>query len=115
VELIVELPAGTVSLAGPDDFSRFAVRVHSPARVGEEADDLGAALARTGAGRQLEDGDVAVPPDALRRLARAAAGTDGSPLADEWESAFAAMVAYADAHGWVESDGAIRAHVVRGE
>ncbi len=111
----MELPAGNVSLADPDDFSRFAVRVHSPEGAGDWNDGLAAALVRTGAGRQLDDGDVAVSPDALRRLATAAAESTGSPLVEEWESGFEAMVGHAGAHGWVDADGAIRAHVVRGE
>jgi hypothetical protein len=43
--------------------------------------------------------------DALRALAGARAADPA------WSEGLRAMVAYADRHGWVREDGAIRAHV----
>ena len=50
-------------------------------------------------------------PDSLRRLATEAAEEDGLTLGPDWEDGFASMLEYAADSGWVNDDGAIRAHV----
>jgi hypothetical protein len=52
------------------------------------------------------DGEhVFVRPDALRALAGALAQDD------TWATKLDGMVSYAEKHGWVDGDGAIRAHI----
>ena len=81
---------GAVTLEEPDDFTRFAV-LATP----------GATLA--GVARR-EGNHAWVPPAALRRLAPHA----GAP---DWEQGFGRMLAYAGSKGWVDAEGAVRAHV----
>ncbi|MEZ5650882.1 MAG: flavin reductase family protein [Burkholderiaceae bacterium] len=89
--------SGPPRLDAPADFKRFSVRM----AAGLSAD---AAQVLHGIGRLDDDGFVWVRPDALRAMlpARLPAG---------WEQGFAGMVAFADAHGWLAADGAIRAHI----
>jgi hypothetical protein len=89
-----------VTLAEPDDFTRFHVAVTG----GRDRSRVAEALTASGAGRL--DGD-----DAWMRVAwlRSAAG-DGATAA--WEQGFAAMLEYAGRKGWMAADGeAVRAHV----
>jgi hypothetical protein len=53
----------------------------------------------------VEPEHVWIEVDALRSLAGARADDPA------WGEGLRAMVAYADRHGWVREDGAIRAHV----
>jgi hypothetical protein len=101
--MVVDLSNGSAVLHQPDACDAFSVDV-----VGEGSEDaLVAALARSGLGRLTADGiHVAVDPGALRRLA-------GPAVTPGWEDGFEGMCAYAAAKGWVEADGAIRAHIER--
>ncbi|WP_426954332.1 hypothetical protein [Muricoccus radiodurans] len=89
---------GTVLLTGPDDFRRFSILFDPGARGSAPAE---AALARVA----RPDGDAAwVSEAALRDLAPRAGEAD-------WQEGFAGMVAYARGRGWVDDQGAIRAHI----
>jgi hypothetical protein len=81
---------GTAMLEEPDDFTRFAVR----AAPGVALDGIG----------RVEGSHAWVPPATLRRLAPRA----GTP---EWDQGFGRMLAYAEGKGWVDAEGAVRAHV----
>ena len=90
----------TVTLAEPDDFTRFHVTVLG----GRDRSRLAEALTASGAGQP--DGD-----DVWVRVAwlRTAADDGASPA---WEQGFAAMLEYAGRKGWLAADGeAVRAHV----
>src|SRR5258708_14259903 len=90
----------TVTLAEPDDFTRFHVAVPG----GRDRSRLAEALTGSGAG-QLDGDDVWVRVTWLR----AAAGDGTSPT---WEKGFAAMLEYAGRKGWLAADGeSVRAHV----
>ncbi len=112
MELVVELSDGSVVLAEPHDFAHFAVRVGDSAPATADRSTRlamlleSAGIARTGDGR-----DVFVSEDAVRRLAADAAARQGRPVDRAWESGFAEMLEFAGRHGWIEDDGAVRAHV----
>jgi hypothetical protein len=93
--LIAVAADGRISLAEPDDFRRFSIRLAE----GEPARRAMAAALRP-------DGEdhAWVPADLVRRLA----GGDAA-----WEEGFAKMLAFATGRGWVDGDGAIRAHIER--
>jgi hypothetical protein len=103
VRIVVDLSNGSIELSQPDAFDRFSVDV-----VGEGSEEaLAAAVDRSGLGRLTADGThVAVEPAGLRRLA-------GAAVTPAWEAGFEGMCAYAAGKGWVEADGAIRAHIER--
>jgi hypothetical protein len=99
MEISVDLASGTgPALLAPGDFGSFKVSI----RGGDDREQAARALA--GVGDWVDDGHVAVSPDAVRGLAGDAAA------AAEWEEGFDAMLAYAKSKGWIV-DGAIRAHV----
>ena len=92
----------SVALLAPDDFGDFRVEV-SGAAVGTEL-----ATAINEFGRLGDEGTHAfVDTEAIRRLA--------GDRADDarWQASFDGMLAYADAHGWRDADGRVRAHVQR--
>ena len=72
---------------------------------------LAAALAEAGIGRDVTTGDAMLPPGVLKALAADAAAADGYELDAGWDEGFAAMLAYAASEGWIDDDGAVRAHV----
>jgi hypothetical protein len=115
MELVVDLTSGAVTLEDPEDLQAFAVQVVGPrAAEGPGHGALGAlaaALSVHDAGTVTPDGDVLVPVEAVRRLAGRSAAHRGRTLGPRWESGLTAMLEYASAHGWVDDDGAVRAHV----
>ncbi|BCH28942.1 hypothetical protein MesoLjLc_08720 [Mesorhizobium sp. L-8-10] len=92
---------GGLLLAGDDDFTSFAVAVEANARC--RAADALRPIARLDG-----ESNAWIDPEQLRGLAPRA----GHP---EWEKGFSAMVAYAERKGWVDANGAIRAHIVERE
>lgn len=89
-------PSPLVSLDDPENFAAFSVAASGP------RDAFADAVA--GIGRY--DGEhIFVRPEALRGLAGALAQDDA------WSSKLDGMISYADQHGWVDGDGAIRAHI----
>ena len=98
--IVIDLSASSVSLDGPDEFTRFSVALRGTG-------DLPSVLASSGLGRLKDDGKhVVVDPAVLRDLAGPAAGPD-------WDEGFASMTAYAATKGWVEDDGGVLAHIER--
>ena len=87
---------GRVSLEGVDDFTGFAARTACPPEA------LDAALA--GAGRR--EGDAHLWID------RAWLVANGRPTDSQWREKLEKMIAFAASQGWVDGDGAIRAHLV---
>jgi hypothetical protein len=92
-------PAG-VRLVEPDDFGSFKVVARAP-----ELDRWRLAPAVERFGRMTARGDVLVDVDAVKALAGERAT---QPL---WLASLDAMLGYAGARGWVDDEGAIRAHV----
>ncbi len=88
---------GGVVLEGADDFKRFAISAAPGAPL---------ASALMGIARLEGEGHAWVFPDALRRLAPQA----GTPA---WEEGFGKMLAFATSKGWVDAEGAVRAHIER--
>jgi len=114
MEVLVDLAGGRVWLEGWEDFGSLVVSARAE-RPGE-ADDralarLAAALEAAGAGWLDADGDARIPSDALRSLAVPAAEDEGLELGDGWESDFTGMLDHARSSGWIDDDGAVRAHV----
>ena len=96
--VLIDLPAGDVTLCDPSDFTRFSVAL-------EGEGDVGAVVRATGLGRLADDGaHVVVDPAALRALAGPAAD-------DTWDRGFAGMCAYAAGRGWVDAGGGLLAHI----
>ncbi len=92
---------GGLLLEGPEDFGSFAIEIDSGA--GQMA---GAALARIA---RVEGENYAwVRQDGLRTIAPRAGDAD-------WEAGLAKMIAYAASKGWLDPEGAIRAHIVNAE
>ena len=115
MELVVDLGTGGVMLRGREDMQHFSVQA-VPERPGDgpAAGALGAlaaALSVHAAGTVGPEGDVLIPPDAVRRLAVDAAREDGTSLDPGWETKFIGMVDYAASKGWVDEDGSLRAHI----
>jgi hypothetical protein len=92
-------PDGGLSLVEPSDFGRFHVQLTTAPERGAEA--------LRAAGGELTGEGAVVPQALLRTLAGDAADA-------AWEQGFAAMVDYASTHGWVTTDGGLRAHVLTG-
>ena len=88
-----------VSLEDADNFKAFKV---VDATASEES--LRTALANADAGR-LDGEHVWVSADWLRAQA------GGSP---EWDKNFEGLLAYAGSTGWLDDNGAVRAHIVDG-
>jgi hypothetical protein len=107
VELVVDLSNGDVALRRREEMQRFSVRAVAVSPGGGALDALAAALGAHDVGTIGPDGDVMVPVDAVRRLAR----EDGGSLDATWESAFTGMVDYAASKGWTGEDGSLRVHV----
>jgi flavin reductase (DIM6/NTAB) family NADH-FMN oxidoreductase RutF len=85
-------------LRDEDDFQRFNVVAKAPV---PDVDALRHALA--GLAVVVDDEHVLVRPEAVSGLA--------GPQPDAWRRSFAAMVQAAQAHGWIDETGSIRAHV----
>ena len=117
MDVVVDLGSGLVVLEGWDTVTTLSVLVDGgPIGGPDETDDadeiaLAAALAETGIGRDRVTGDALLPPGVLKSLAADAAGADGYELDAGWVEGFAAMLAYAGTEGWIDDDGAVRAHV----
>ncbi len=110
----MDLAGGRVWLEGWEDFGAVVVSARAE-RPGEPDDRAAAGLAETleaaGAGWMDPDGDARIPADALRSLAARAADDEGFELGDGWESDFTGMLDDAGSSGWIDDDGAVRAHV----
>jgi hypothetical protein len=93
-------PAGEamLSIDQPDDCGSFHLEARGVDRQGAVA-----VLARTGAGSLVGD-DAFIEPATVERLAAGSVGAD-------WEERFAGMLAYAEKKGWIDSTGAVQAHV----
>jgi hypothetical protein len=91
-------PVQTV-LVDPDDFGAFDLLL--------EGDEDLAAEAISALGELAGVDHVYVEPDRLIALA----GVHGrNPV---WVASLWEMIAYADTHGWVDTEGRVRAHIVR--
>jgi hypothetical protein len=92
----------SVGLLAPDDFGDFHVELSGAAA------DTELASAVSEFGRLSDEGThVFVEVEAVRDLAGDRADDVG------WQASFDGMLAYADAHGWRDADGRVRAHVQR--
>ena len=114
MEIMVDLSGGRVWLEGWEDFGGLALsaRTERPGEVDDRAlEALSATIEVSGAGWMEAEGYALVTPDALRSLAEVAADEDGLTLGPDWEDGFASMLEFAAESGWVNSDGAVRAHV----
>ncbi|MHB8682359.1 MAG: hypothetical protein ACYDA2_09745 [Acidimicrobiales bacterium] len=101
--VVVDLDATTaaVSLAEPDDCTRFHVAVHGNGHAAAVDD----ALQATGTGWLDGDGNAFVRVERVRDLA-------AGQVADDWPSRFTGMLDFARTKGWLSDDGeAIRAHL----
>ncbi len=114
MEVLVDLVDGRVWLEGWEDFGALVVSARA-ARPGEvdqrERDGLAAALEASGVGWIDADGDARIPADGLRVLAARSADDEGFELGDGWGDDFTAMLEHAGESGWIDDDGAVRAHV----
>jgi hypothetical protein len=110
MDVVVDLTDGVAAVAAWDALSSLSVRVDEPVSDGAE-DRLTVALAAAGIGRDNGSGDVLLPSGVLRGLAAEAAAAEGRSLDAAWDEAFAGMLAYAATKGWIDDDGAVRAHV----
>jgi hypothetical protein len=99
--MIVELTAAGVRVREADDCTRLSVSTALP------ADEVDAALARSGAGtRSPGASDLLLDVASLHQRARMSAS------AADWESRWTAMIGYAASRGWLTDDqSAVRAHV----
>ena len=114
MEVLVDLAGGRVWLEGWEDFGSLAVsaRAERPGEIDDRAvARLTAALEAAGTGWIDADGDARIPADALRSLASGAAEDDGRELDTGWEADFTGMLDSAGSSGWIDDDGAVRAHV----
>jgi len=114
MEVLVDLAGGRVWLEGWEDFGSLAVsaRAERPGEIDDRASArLAAALEASGAGWIDADGDARITSDSLRLLAAQAADDDGMELGDGWEADFTGMLDHAGSSGWIDDDGAVRAHV----
>jgi hypothetical protein len=101
--MIVTVTALGAALVDPRDCSRFHVEADGEVAVDTVLQDSGAgSLAADGLHADIE----------IAWIRRSAAGG----VDDTWNSQFEAMIAFAEASGWlVKSGSAIQAHVVRTE
>ena len=110
----MDLAESRVWLEGWEDFGGLVVSARAP-RPGEPDqrthDALAEVLAGADAGWIDADGDARLTPDALRVLATAAADDEGRDLDGGWEADFSDMLDVAGSSGWIDDDGAVRAHV----
>ena len=114
MEVLVDLAGGRVWLEGWQDFGSLVVsaRTERPGEVRDrDQERLAETLEETGVGWVDADGDARIPPDALRSLAVRAAEDDADRLGDSWQEEFADMLDHAGSSGWIDDDGAVRAHV----
>jgi hypothetical protein len=117
VDVVVDLGSGLVALEGWETVTALGIIVDGgPLGGPDESDDtdeiaLSAALAEAGIGRDRATGAVLLLPAVLQALAADAAAADGYELDTGWDQGFADMLAYADTEGWIDDDGAVRAHV----
>ncbi len=87
-----------LGLDEPDDCGTF----HLEAR-GVDAAGVAVALAKAGAGTLAGD-DAFITPATVERLAAGHVGAD-------WSERFAGMLAYAEKKGWLDTAGAVQAHI----
>jgi len=93
--------AAAVELLDADNFREFSVVASA---------DLDAATLADGAAQVgRAEGDDHVFVDRAKLVALAGASAES----EEWQKSFEGMVGYADSKGWVDADGAIRAHIER--
>ncbi len=113
MHLLVDLATGSVAVDEWQTLTSLAVLVADAdgASASGSEERLTSVLAGVGAARSVQDGDALLPPTLLTDLAADAARADGQPLDVAWGEQFAGMLAYAGTKGWIEDDGAIRAHV----
>ncbi len=112
--MVVDLPSGRVGLTGWSMLHSLVVCVDGGRGVRrDEVSEwrLTTVLAGAGVSRASGTGEALVPGRVLHDLAEVAASTEGTRLDDEWDRAFAAMLDVAASEGWVDDEGAIRAHV----
>jgi len=110
MDVVIDLAHGVVALTGRDALDSLSVRVDAPASDAAQ-NRLTDALAGVGIGRVDGHGDVLLPTGVLRGLAAEAAASEGSYLDAEWDEGFDEMLAVAAGRGWIDDDGAVRAHV----
>ncbi len=97
--MIVKLSTRSVVVLDADDCLRLSV-------LADDELDVEAALRHTGLGTVDPAGQALLDVDRLHDLAAAEAS------ADDWESSWQTMVAYAATKGWVSADGrSLTAHV----
>lgn len=114
MDVVVDVGSGRVVLEGWATVTSLSVLVDGGPPGGPDGDDergLSATLSEAGIGREGGTGDALIPPVVLRALAVDAAAGDGYELDDGWDEAFTGMLAYAGTKGWIDDDGAVRAHV----
>ena len=117
MDVVVDLGSRLVALEGWETVTTLAVLVDGGPIGGPDESDptdeiaLAAVLAEAGIGRDGTTGAAMLPPGVLKALASDAAAADGFELDAGWDDGFAAMLAYADSEGWIDDDGAVRAHV----
>ena len=114
MDVVVDVGSGRVSLEGWATVTSLSVQVDGGPLGGPDAEDergLSAALSEAGIGRAADTGDALVPAAVLRGLAVEAAAQDGYELDDGWDEGFTGMLDYAGNKGWIDDDGAVRAHV----
>jgi hypothetical protein len=100
IDVDLHAAPATVRLVEPDDFGAFMIIARSPEMHRER---LEPAVERLG--RMTADGHVVVDVTAVKALAGELATQSG------WLASLDGMLAYAGAHGWLDDNGAIRAHV----
>lgn len=96
--ITVDTNTDSVALEDAENFGAFSVTASGPE---DRFEDTAAQIGRY-------DGEhLFITPDALRKLA--------GPLAqdEEWNGKLDGMISYADKHGWLDTDGAIQAHIDR--
>jgi len=114
VDVVVDLRLDRVGVEGWETLTSLAVRVDGGPPGGPDSraeDGLTSTLAAAGIGRAGTAGDALVPPGVLRGLAVDAAAAQGRGPDGEWDAGFAAMIGHARDAGWIDDDGAVRAHV----
>jgi hypothetical protein len=100
IDVDLHAAPATVRLVEPDDFGAFKLIARAPEMDRER---LEPAIERLG--RLTADGHVVVDVTAVKALA----GERGTE--PRWLASLDGMLEYAGAHGWLDDEGAIRAHV----